>query len=149
MLPWSAPRTNRIPISRVRCATENDRSPYNPTDAIISASPANVSSKPGDERLTSKGIFNCFVNCFYVRGRRIGRNFMQHLVKLRSQVVRRHRPAKGDLHEGSGDAIERRAGFGLRETEVNLGLGRLAQIELFHVGDNAHDPDFVKSAFAH
>ena len=44
MLVRSAPSAIRIPSSRVRCVTVSAITPYNPTLANTSASPANVAS---------------------------------------------------------------------------------------------------------
>ncbi len=92
-----------------------------------------------DQRLAAKGIFDGFVNGFYVGGGGVGSNLVQHFVKLRPERIGWDRAADRYLNEGCGDAVERRPRLHLRQAEIDLRLGGIDDLSLLHVPDDAND----------
>src|SRR6185312_7412256 len=86
------------------------------------------------------------VNCLNIRGRCVGSDLVQHLVKLRAQGVGRNGGADRNLNEGCGDTVQRRTWLDLSEAEVDLGLDRFTDFELLHIGDNADNAKGGESA---
>ena len=68
-----------------------------------------------------------------------GATSCKHFVELRAQRVGGNGGANSHLHEGGGDAVERRSRLHLRETEVDLRLGRIDDRVLPGVSNHTDD----------
>ena len=99
--------------------------------------------------LAAKGVFDGFVNGFYIDCGGVGRDLVQRLVKLRTQRISRNRTAYGDLRKRLCNAIERRSGLNLRQAKVDFRRCGFSNFVLLHVAYDAHNTNLGEAVFAH